>query len=55
MSMIVNDKKDEENDISTLNKLKNIISSLSAQNDLLMGENDGKNRSIAKLDTDNKH
>ena len=54
MSMIVN-QKDEEHDLSTLNELRNAISSLSAQNDLLMGEVDEKNRSIAKLAADNKH
>ena len=54
MSMIVN-QKDEEHDLTTLNELKNAISSLSAQNDLLMGEVDEKNRSMAKLATDNKH
>ena len=36
MSMIVNNNNDEENDLSTVNKLKNTIPSLSAQNDKIM-------------------
>eukprot|EP00112_Aurelia_sp_Birch-Aquarium-sp1_P022992 Seg6685.1 transcript_id=Seg6685.1/GoldUCD/mRNA.D3Y31 product="hypothetical protein" protein_id=Seg6685.1/GoldUCD/D3Y31 len=38
-----------------LNKFKDSISSLGAQNDPLMGEVEEKNRSIAKLAADNKH